>query len=395
MSEQNRKFKIMIYGEFFLPVVGGVQTAMNLLAKGLMELNSRPDKDVSLGEIEVTVVTRSAASGMDDTAFPYRVVRRRGLWQLVKLIRESDVVHVAGPCLAPMAIGWLIRKPTVVEHHGYQAICPTGGLFHEPTQTVCPGYFGERRYGKCLDCASRIRGFSGAIKAVTLTFPRRCLCNKIQRNITISDHVASRLKTPRTRTIYYGIEKIPSIATTIQRPSKDLFVVGYVGRLVSEKGPALLLQAAMHLRPQEASFRLVFLGDGPERTRLEELSEELGLADITAFAGTLTGSQLEEAVAEIDIVVMPSLCEETAGLSAIEQMMRGRPVVVADIGGLSEVVGNAGLKFPPGDSQALAACILKVMTNRELSVSLGLMGRERAMRLFELRSMIDGHISLP
>ena len=43
--------KILIYGEFFLPVVGGVQTAMNLLAEGLVELNSRPEHGASLGKI--------------------------------------------------------------------------------------------------------------------------------------------------------------------------------------------------------------------------------------------------------------------------------------------------------------------------------------------------------
>lgn len=394
MSEQKRKFKIMIYGEFFLPVVGGVQTAMNLLAKGLMALNSSPEKDAGLGEIEVTVVTRSAASGMDDSAFPYRVVRRPGLWELVKLIRESDVVHVAGPCLAPMAIGWLIRKPTVVEHHGYQAICPNGLLFREPSKTVCSGYFSQGRYGKCVQCASQTMGFLGAIRTLLLTFPRRWLCRRVSANITITNHVAARLQFPRMQTVYYGIEEPSPVPRGEPQSSPKVFEVAYVGRLVPEKGLPILLQAAELLKNDGVSFKLTFIGDGPERKSLEELASRLGISDFVRFTGDLRGPDLDGAVENVTIMAMPSVWEETAGLSAIEQMMRGRVVAVADIGGLSEVVGDVGLKFPPGDAESLAECIRDVSYSPTVLASLGRRSRERALELFKLRSMIDGHVSL-
>src|SRR5271156_4122010 len=102
MSTANSKLKILIYGEYFLPVVGGVQTSMNLLARGLLGWNLRPDRDNAESDIAVTVVIGTAADGMDDSVFPYRVVRHPGLWQLTSLIRDADVIHVAGPCLLPM-----------------------------------------------------------------------------------------------------------------------------------------------------------------------------------------------------------------------------------------------------------------------------------------------------
>ena len=104
MNRANGAFRILIYGEYFLPVVGGVQTAMHLLAEGLEGLAWRQHGDTDARHIEVTVVTRTQASGMDDSSLPYRVVRRPALRRLIKLIRETDVVHVAGPCLVPMAI---------------------------------------------------------------------------------------------------------------------------------------------------------------------------------------------------------------------------------------------------------------------------------------------------
>jgi len=228
--------KILIYGEYFLPVVGGVQTAMNLLAKGLVALNSNPETRGTRGPIEVTLVTRTAAGEMDDSALQYRVVRQPGLWRLVKLIRQADVVHVAGPCLAPMAIAWLIRKPTIVEHHGYQAVCPNGLLFQEPERVVCPGYFQKKQYAKCVRCASATMGLAGGIRSVLLTFPRRWFSKKVATNIAISDHVARRLELPRSRTVYYGIEvpKLASIPNSSARSGR--LEIAYVGRLVAEKG---------------------------------------------------------------------------------------------------------------------------------------------------------------
>jgi glycosyltransferase involved in cell wall biosynthesis len=386
--------KILIYGDYFLPVVGGVQTSMNLLAKGLVALNGREEKDGNPGEIEVSVVTRSPANGMDDSALPYRVVREPGLLRLIKLIRRTDVIHIAGPCLLPMAIAWMVGKPVFVEHHGYQAVCPNGLLFREPSRTVCPGYFAQKKYAHCLRCTSHTVGLFGGVRWTLLTFPRRWLCKRIAANIMITNHVGVRLALPRSHTVYYGIEEAPRVTTESVPVRESLFQVAYVGRLVAEKGLPLLLQAAQKLRDEGDTFRISFIGDGPERRQLNEQTERCGLRDFVKFTGDLRGRELEDAVAGIDVVVMPSLWEETAGLSAIEQMMRGRVVIAADIGGLGEIVGDAGLKFAPGDAEALASCIRKLIEDPGLARSLGSAARARAMNLFTRDRMIRDHASL-
>jgi glycogen(starch) synthase len=96
----------------------------------------------------------------------------------------------------------------------------------------------------------------------------------------------------------------------------------------------------------------------------------------------------------IDAVVMPSVWEETAGLSAIEQMMRGRLVVAADIGGLGEVVGEGGLKFPPGDIEGLASCLRRVLDEPDLAKALGKKARQRALQLFLEERMVAEHLSV-
>src|ERR1700680_2198041 len=91
---------------------------------------------------------------------------------------------------------------------------------------------------------------------------------------------------------------------------------------------------------------------------------------------------------------IPSTWEETAGLAAIEQMMRGRLVIAADIGGLAEVVGDTGLKFAPGNAVSLADCLRSVIENPALIGSYGEKARARALQLFQRSKMIIEHAQI-
>src|SRR5580698_5271575 len=106
------------------------------------------------------------------------------------------------------------------------------------------------------------------------------------------------------------------------------------------------------------------------------------------ITGFLEGPAFAQAVAGLDVVVMPSVWEESAGLAAMEQMMRGGVVLAADIGGLGEIVGDGGLKFRPLDAQDLAAK-MTALADPKLRQSLGTAARQRASRLFGLERMIE------
>ena len=124
------------------------------------------------------------------------------------------------------------------------------------------------------------------------------------------------------------------------------------------------------------------------------LAWSLRLRERVEFTGMLEGSALEAAVTSAVAIVLPSLAEETAGLVAIEQMMRGRVVIASDTGGLGEIVGNAGLKFPPGDVPALTACLRRVLGDPELRVALGRAARSRALQHFTQQRMVEDHLQL-
>src|SRR5438876_10714205 len=122
--------RVLIYTHSFAPKVGGVESIVMSLATGLASL--APGGEIQ--PLDVTVVTSSPPVGFDDNQLPFAIVRQPDLSHLVRLIRASDVVHLAGPSFLPLLASQLLRKRAVVEHHGFQTICPNGQLFYEPTQ---------------------------------------------------------------------------------------------------------------------------------------------------------------------------------------------------------------------------------------------------------------------
>ncbi len=133
--------KLLIYSHFFAPSVGGVETIVALLARKLADTSNA---STSAENFQVTVATQTPASAFDDRTLPFPVVRAPSLFQLWRLIRSADVVHIAGPSLAPMFLAKLARTPYVVEHHGYQAICPNGVLIHQPDRSNLSRSFSGR-----------------------------------------------------------------------------------------------------------------------------------------------------------------------------------------------------------------------------------------------------------
>jgi glycosyltransferase involved in cell wall biosynthesis len=359
------------------------------LAEGLDEGHSA---EANTG-FKVTVVTQTAVGVSDDSAFSFPVVRRPTLTKLWSLVRESDIVHIAGPSLAPLLLAFLARKPFVVEHHGYQAICPNGLLTYQPGRTICPGHFQERRYWKCWRCQNYELSPQRSLLSLLRMFPRAWLVRRAARNLAITRHVRDRHKLPRAEVVYYGIEDPlakgnPSFSAADPR---DRLLFGFVGRFVPEKGIPILLEAVRQLISEGETFDVRLIGDGPERDRLDGVIRREKLENHVRITGYLAGLALAESLRDVQVVVMPSVWEETAGLAAIEQMMCGRLVIASDIGGLSEVVGSAGLCFAPGDAIALSECMRRVLHQPTLIDAMGREARVRALSLFARQRMIDEH----
>lgn len=379
--------KLLLYSHFFAPSVGGVETIVQSLARGLSDLHDAN----GAREFEVTLLTQTPAGNFDDSAFSFRVIRRPGLFQLWQLIRSSDLVHVAGPALAPLLLSRLARKPFVIEHHGYQAACPNGLLFHHPTKSVCPGHFEAGNYLECMYCNTKIDGSLGALRLLLSTFLRRACSRSATANIAPSHHVAQRNGLPRTTVIFHGVE-VPIAKKEISAIQNGSFA--YLGRLVTEKGVSVLVEAARLLRAQRGDVQILLIGDGPERPRLGNQIAASRLESSVRITGFLAGEVLQRELREVGTIVIPTIMEETAGLAALEQMARGRPVIASAVGGLQEIVKGVGLTFPPGDASALANAMKRILDEPGLASLLGGLARHRVLQSFSFKSMIDAHARL-
>jgi glycosyltransferase involved in cell wall biosynthesis len=380
---------LLIYSHYFAPSVGGVESIVQSLADGIAKVRTLDGER----EFRVTLVTETPAGGHDDAKFPFRVVRSPGVVHLWQLVRGSDVIHSAGPAFLPMLLAWLARRPFVVEHHGYQATCPNGLFVHQPERSICPGHFQAGRYSECFHCLrSEFSNGWTAAKLLAFMFPRNWLVHAATTNVAVTGHVDHRQKLPNTEVIYHGIE-VPLPNPDQSMPSQKLRLA-YVGRLVPEKGIPVLLEAAKILKAEGHDFEIRIVGDGSERAQLQDIIRRDRLAPFTSITGFLTGEDFVRALQDTSVVVMSSTWEETAGLAAIEQMMRGRLVITADIGGLTEVLGDTGLKFVPGNAASLADCLRTVIRNPALIGSFGEKARSRALQLFQRSRMITEHAQI-
>lgn len=156
-------------------------------------------------------------------------------------------------------------------------------------------------------------------------------------------------------------------------------VVGTVARLALEKGLDVLLRAAARLIESGLPLRVVLVGEGPLRGRLERLALRLAIADRVEFRGELPHEQVPGALAELDIFVLPSRAEGF-GVAALEAQAMRLPVVASDVGGIPDVVAHerTGLLVPPGDVAALAGALRRLAADAGLRASMGRAGRALA-----------------
>lgn len=165
-----------------------------------------------------------------------------------------------------------------------------------------------------------------------------------------------------------------------RRPDNQALAIGFVGRLVPEKGLDSLFRALVKLHGR---WNLTVVGSGPEQEHLEGLAERLGIASRIAWLGALPRARLETLWPTLDCLVVPSRSTpqwvETFHPALIEAMGHGVTAVVTDSGALPELVDTAGLVVPEDDIPALAAAIQHLGDSPRERARLGREARLRVM----------------
>ena len=167
-----------------------------------------------------------------------------------------------------------------------------------------------------------------------------------------------------------------------QRPA-GTFTIGYIGRLVLEKGLQVLLRAAAQL---DGEWRLRLVGGGSARDEMAALARALGIGENLAFIGQLPSTDLPAEYHKLDALVLPSLTrpnwKEQFGRVLVEAMASGLPVIGSDSGAIPGVIGDAGLIVPEGDVESLASALRDLRDQPDLRAALIEKGRARFLAHF-------------
>ncbi len=142
-----------------------------------------------------------------------------------------------------------------------------------------------------------------------------------------------------------------------------------------------------------ADVEAIVIGDGPERERLTALAAELGVAGRIGFLGARPHAEMPGLLCSGDLAVFPSLVEATS-VAALECMACGLPVAASAVGGLPEIVDDSvGGLFPAGDPEALAARVLDLLADGGLA-GRGRTGRETVVAKWSNERLVDRHLQV-
>lgn len=161
------------------------------------------------------------------------------------------------------------------------------------------------------------------------------------------------------------MDNLDELRASFAQPDEKLVLL--VGRLVYEKGFQVALEALPTLIENVGNVRFLIAGSGTHEEELKELAKKLGLMEHGTFVGWIGDDVLHSLYKIADLTVVPSIYEPF-GLVALEAMASGCPCIVADTGGLREVVPSesVGLRFQSRDPESLARMAERVLTDPEL-----------------------------
>ena len=173
--------------------------------------------------------------------------------------------------------------------------------------------------------------------------------------------------------------------------SNDTPTIGFVGRMLPGKGLNILADALAQLG--SVKWNVVLVGDGPERKGFETTLAARGLLDRAHFTGAISYDRVPDLYQQMDLLVVPTQTtariREQFGRVLVEAMASGLPVIGSTCGAIPEVIDDAGLIFPEGNSAALATALRRLLLDVGLREELTRAGRRRVMEHYSWERVAD------
>lgn len=166
---------------------------------------------------------------------------------------------------------------------------------------------------------------------------------------------------------------------------RDAFVIGLIAVLRRAKGHRFLLQAVRQLAPEFPRIKLLIAGTGPQEQNIRNLIQQLGLEEQVVMLGHQ--DDIPSLLTALDVFVLPAT-EEALGTALIEATAMGVPVIATRIGGIPEVLGDAGLLFESEDVEGLMNHLRALIRSPDLVKRLHAQGQARARELYDENLMV-------
>lgn len=393
----------------FLHHVGGVETYVRWLANSLAAaghevgmLGMEPPEGESFMELpdgpRWITPTRSFAKGASDRAQsalmsvwspPAGATMKRALQEF-----QPDLVHFHGTCyqLTPAVVQAVTSAgvPSVLTAHEFKLICASQTLFDDNRRQICTACVGKSPVGKmiapmrrsCMKGSAAVTAL-GAIEgrvadhAWTKADPRILAPSQFMRRQLVADGW------PSDRIDYLDLPWRPEdrLPVTDAAPGTRRNVI-FLGRLAPEKGADLLLRAWDKVAAAHPESRLRLLGDGSERESLEAMVAASSIPRVD-FLGRCDSDQVEQELRSAIVTVHPARWHENSPFSVRESLMAGAPALVADLGGMPEMVGSdSGWAVPAEDLDTLVRTL-------ENALTAGLAGTARMADAVAVRAMTE------
>ncbi len=348
------------------------------------------------GEVQLLSLVRGlAAAGVETLVV---CAEDSGLHRELETVPDVRVLPVSFSATSLPSLAKRIAGPAA----GSDVVHGTGYLTNLLARRV-----GARTGARVVNAVHVIPGAAQAAGESSLVGAARSLADrstsgKVDRFVAVSGAVASALAAdgiPASRitvvpnSIDLARLEASAEAEPYQAGARGERLVGYVGRLERVKGCEFFLRAAETVLDKHPSARFILAGEGSDEGRLREIATASKAAARIEFVGHVR--HVGPLLCALDVAVVPSL-SESFGLTAVEAMALGTPVVASRVGGLPEIVvdGVSGLLVEPGDAPGIAQAILRVLDDADLARRLSTRGSESAAERFTVQHMVDGYLAV-
>ena len=396
--------RILLFSSTYRPLVGGVETVTDRLARGLKVrghdvsvVTNRYPRSLPASEVvDGIVVRRRVYPNLlpSPGRRPALAILKQvlsvplGIYELASLVtllrrERPDVVnahYLSYPAAYVLVAASLAGVPVVLSFHGSDVpSSPYPATYRWVGRLSC-------RHAAVVTCGSEDLAEYLRQAVWTLDAAKILVCHfGVDDGLPMAQRLAGE---PGTEAAVIAIAEdagTEALPYTVKRP----FVLA-AGRLVEKKGMDVAIRAMSHLMDADsADIMLVIAGSGPLESELRRLAAEVGVSKRVQFLGSVPPDRLRELLAQSLMVVIPSKWE-AFGVIALEAMIAGRAVIATNRGGISEIVvdGRTGVLVPPDDPEALAKAIHELLADADRVASMGAEGRERALGSFGWEAVV-------